>query len=189
MNKTIPPHFSRILACIGAGLFFFYTIFQKVTFNAISTHLIAHFHLTNTGLGAVSSAYLYANALWLIPGGILLERFSSRMVTLLFMFACVASSFIFAESSSLFLDVILRFIGGFGSAMSLLISLRLATNWFPNQTARVIGLLVSLGMSAGIVASKYTKWIRIICCKYMWSFMPSDISNSINISFIYFFIV
>ena len=142
-----------ILACISAGLFFFYTIFQKVTFNAISGDLISKFHLSVTGLGGISSAYLYANALWLIPGGLLLEKFSSRIVTLVFIFACAVSSFVFAISSSVLLDIIMRFIGGLGSAMSLLISLRLAVRWFPDHSARVIGLLVSLGMSAGIVAN------------------------------------
>ena len=143
----------RILACVSAGLFFFYTIFQKVTFNVINVDLSTHFHLSGTELGAVSSAYLYANALWLIPGGILLEKFSSRAVTIIFLFACALSSFVFAESSSIALDVLMRFIGGLGSAMSLLISLRLAVRLFPNHAARVIGLLISLGMSAGIFAN------------------------------------
>lgn len=142
-----------ILACISAGLFFFFTIFQKVTFNAISADLISKFHLSVTGLGGISSAYLYANALWLIPGGILLEKFSSRVVTLIFIFACAITSFVFAKSTSVSLDIIMRFIGGLGSAMSLLITLRLAVRWFPNHSAKVIGLLVSLGMSAGIVAN------------------------------------
>ena len=153
INQHRKQNTRAILACISAGLFFFYTIFQKVTFNAISADLISKFHLSVTGLGGISSAYLYANALWLIPGGILLEKFSSRIVTLVFVFACAVSSFVFAKSSSVLLDIIMRFIGGLGSAMSLLISLRLAARWFPDHSARVIGLLVSLGMSAGIVAN------------------------------------
>src|SRR3989338_8855068 len=104
-NHSLKP----MLACICAGLFFFYTIFQKVTFNAISADLISKFHLSVTGLGGISSAYLYANALWLIPGGILLEKFSSRIVTLVFVFACAVSSFVFAKSSSVLLDIIMRF--------------------------------------------------------------------------------
>lgn len=153
INEKRTSLIKPMLACFCAGLFFFYTIFQKVTFNIISFDLISKFHLSVTQLGGVSSAYLYANALWLIPGGVLLEKFSSRFVTLLFMFACACSSFVFAESTSIFLDIIMRFVGGLGSAMSLLITLRLAVRWFPTNSARVIGILVSLGMSAGIVAN------------------------------------
>lgn len=143
----------RTLSCVAAGFFFFYTIFQKVIFNVISKNLISHFHLSVTALGGVSSVYLYANALWLIPGGILLERFSARHITLLFMLLCALSSFVFAYSSSILLDALMRFIGGLGSAMSLLIALRLAARLFPQHSARVVGLLVSFGMSAGFFAN------------------------------------
>lgn len=122
------------------------------SFNVVSVDLMSFFHLNTTQFGAFSSAYLAANAIWLIPGGILLDRLSARKVTLLFMAGSVAASFVFAFSSSIILDVLMRFVGGLGSAMSLLVTLRLAARWCPEKTALVIGLLVALGMSGGIFA-------------------------------------
>ncbi len=158
------PIFQRLtpsLACFSGCLFFFYTISQMSAFNAISPELMHSFHLTSTELGWLSSAYLYANAIWLIPGGILLDKYSTRKITLIFMAACVFCSFVFAISNSVFIDVIFRFISGLGSAMSLLVSLRLAKQWFPTKTAQTVGLMVAFGMLGGVFADAPLSWLTL----------------------------
>ena len=141
------------LVCFSAALFFFYEFIQMMMFNAISTDLMRDFAINGTQLGLLSATYLAADALFLFPAGMMLDRFSTRKLILSAMFVCVASTLFFAWSHSVILAGVLHFLGGLGNAFCLLSCIMLASRWFPpRRQALVVGLVVTLAMLGGMVA-------------------------------------
>jgi MFS family permease len=141
------------ITCLSAALFFFYAIFQMSFFNTICHELLMSFAITPVQLGVLSSLYFYSDALFLFPAGILLDKFSTRTLLLSFMALSIISMFLFAHTHSIAVIALCRIIWGIGNAFAFLGCLRLAAVWFPPQRhALVMGLLVTIGMSGGIVA-------------------------------------
>src|SRR5689334_404568 len=66
------------LVCFVGSLFFFYEFIQMNMFNAINTHLMHDFNLDAAELGSLSATYFLANVAFLLPAGIILDRFSTR---------------------------------------------------------------------------------------------------------------
>ena len=80
---TKPTHHSLAwIVTLTASLFFFYEFIQLNLFNAIAVDLMQDFHLDAAQLGNLSSMYFYANALFLFPAGMMLDRFSAKKLLL-----------------------------------------------------------------------------------------------------------
>ncbi len=141
------------IICLSAALFFFYAVFQMSFFNTICHELLTSFAITPVQLGVLSSLYFYSDALFLFPAGILLDKFSTRTLLLSFMALSTISMFLFAHTHSIAIVALCRIIWGIGNAFAFLGCLRLVAVWFPpKRNAFVMGLLVTIGMSGGIVA-------------------------------------
>jgi MFS family permease len=141
------------LVCFIGSLFFFYEFIQMNMFNAINTSLMHDFNLDAGELGSLSATYFLANVAFLLPAGIILDRFSTRKVMLVSLSICVLGTFLFGLVESTSLAAICRFFTGIGSAFCFLSNVRLATRWFPAQRiALVTGLIVTMAMIGGMVA-------------------------------------
>ncbi len=104
-------------------------------------------------LGYLSSSYFFADALFIIPAGILLDRYSTRTITLIVMTACVISTYVFASTHSYTIALVCRAITGAGNAFAFLASMQLAARWLPpKRLALGIGLIITIIMLGGIIA-------------------------------------
>ncbi len=139
--------------CITAGLFFFYEFIQMNMINSLSPSLMQAFHIHATDLGLLNSRYFLANAIFLLPAGQLLDRFSTRKIILISMLVCILGTLGFALANSLTIASIFRFFTGIGSAFCFLSCIRLASRWFPSRRMALIsGLVVTMAMMGGWVA-------------------------------------
>ena len=138
------------LVCFAACLFSFFNLFQFSLFNTISAELLRDLSLSSAKLGLLSGIYLAANALWLLPGGLLLDRFSVRKIALSFMALVFISCYLIAQSHSFFVIGFARLCQGTASGMSLLILARLTSLWFPHAKATAIGIAASLALAGGM---------------------------------------
>ena len=141
------------LACFSAALFSFYNLLQISVFNVISVNLLATFHLSYTQLGLISAVYLLANMMGIIPGGILIDTYSPRLIALLMSALDISASFVIAESSWLSLIILMRFFQGLASAISLLTCTRFAARWFPAQAGTAVGFMVAFALLGGVFAN------------------------------------
>ena len=97
------------------------------------THM-REFSLSAGQISQLSAIYFIANVIFLFPAGSILDRFSTRKVILTSMSICIAGTFLFSLSTSLFIAGCARFFTGIGSAFCFLSCIRLASRWFPAQT-------------------------------------------------------
>jgi MFS family permease len=141
------------LVCLSAGLFFFYEFFQLNLFDVINQSLRDDFQISASELSWLSSTYVWANTLFLIPAGIILDRFSVRRVILVAMFICILATLGFGMSHSYGVALICRFLIGIGNAFCFLSCVVLASRWFlPRRQALVIGCVVTMAFLGGMVA-------------------------------------
>lgn len=145
--------FMAWLVCLSAGLFFFYEFFQLNIFDVINQPLRDTFQLDAAQISWMSSTYLWADILFLLPAGIILDRFSTRKVILSAMLVCIIGTFGFALTSSFFLACFFHFLSGIGNAFCFLSCVILVSHWFPpRRQALVIGLLVTMAFIGGMMA-------------------------------------
>ena len=141
------------LVCLSAGLFFFYEFFQLNLFDVINPFLRADFQIDATQLSWMSSAYVWANTLFLLPAGVLLDRFSVRRVIITAMLICIVGTVGFGLTHSYFWAFFFRFLTGIGNAFCFLSCVVLAARWFPpRRQALVIGSLVTMAFFGGMIA-------------------------------------
>jgi len=141
------------LVCFAAAAYFFYEFIQMNMFNAISADLMRSFNISGIQLSRMSSAYFYADVVFLFPAGMILDRVSTRKIILMALGICVISSVLFAGAHNLWFAIACHFAAGIGNAFCLLSCMMLASRWFsPRQLALVTGLIVTFAMAGGALA-------------------------------------
>lgn len=146
--------------CTSAGLFFFYEFFQLNLFDVINPALRQDFNLNATQLSWMSSAYLWADILFLLPAGILLDRYSVRRIILAAMLLCILSTLGFALTHTFWIAFFFHFLSGIGNAFCFLSCIQLVTRWFPpHRHAFVIGSLVTMAFLGGMMAHTPLAWL------------------------------
>lgn len=141
------------IVCLSAGLFFLYEFFQLNIFDVINQPLREDFLLNATQLSWMSSAYLWADIIFLLPAGIILDRFSTRTVILSSMLVCILGTIGFALTDSFILASFCHFLSGIGNAFCFLSCVVLVSHWFPpRRQALVVGSLVTMAFVGGMMA-------------------------------------
>lgn len=148
------------LVCTAAGLFFFYEFFQLNLFDVINQALRKDFNLNATQLSWMSSTYLWADILFLLPAGFILDRFSARQVILASMLLCVLSTLGLALTTHYPLACFYHFLSGIGNAFCFLSCIVLVSHWFPpRRQALVVGSLVTMAFLGGMMAHTPFAWL------------------------------
>lgn len=135
------------VVCFAASLFFAYELMQLHMMNAISPMLMKDLSLTATEFSVLAMAYVLADVIFLLPAGIILDRYSTRRVILTALLFCVGGTVGFAFSTTLTQAFISHFLSGIGNAFCFLSCMMLVARWFPkDRQALVVGLMITMGM-------------------------------------------
>lgn len=141
------------LVCLTAGLFFFYEFFQLNVFDVINPTLRVDFQIHAAQLSWMSSTFVWANVLFLLPAGFILDRYPVRRVILIAMLSCVLGTLGFALSYSFVWATFFHAITGIGNAFCFLSCVVLVSRWFePRQQALAIGSIVTMAFLGGMMA-------------------------------------
>ncbi len=147
---------SKILpwvVCFSASLFFAYELLQLHVMNAIAPMVMRDFQLSGAQFGALSATYLLADVAFLLPAGMILDRFSVRKVIMVALLLCILGTIGLCRANSFALASCAHFLSGIGNAFCFLSCMILITRWFPKERqAFVMGLMVTVGMCGGVIA-------------------------------------
>ncbi len=145
--------FKAYLVCLTAALFFFYEFIQMHMFDAINSQLRDAFSVDATALGYLSSTYLWADLLFLIPAGLLLDRYSVKKNIIAALLLCIAGTIGFALAQSFWFAAFCHFLTGIGNAFCFLACVMLVSRWFPHhKQAMVVGIVITMAFLGGITA-------------------------------------
>lgn len=111
------------------------------------------FALSTSELCGLSAYYLYACAVFLLPAGLLLDRFSTKKLLVITAGLCTLGTVLIPATSIIEVAILGRILTGIGNTISFLGCMRLISRWFPsNKIAMAMGLSVTIAMTGGIVA-------------------------------------
>ncbi len=186
-KNTSARAFRAWLVCLSAGLFFLYEFFQLNLFDVINVALRNEFKLDAAELSWLSSSYLWANVLFLLPAGFILDRFSVRHVILTAMFACLVGTLGFALSTAYAAAFFFHAIVGIGNAFCFLSCVVLVSRWFePRKQAFVIGIIVTMAFIGGMMAHTPLAYLNSV---YGWRHaLLADVALGVFI-FVWLFLV
>lgn len=158
------PKAAPFIVCFTAALFFAYELMQFHLMNPISSMVMRDLNLNAANFGWLSSTYLFADVIFLIPAGIILDRFSTRKVILSAMVLCILGTFGLGLSTGFASAAIAHFISGIGNAFCFLSCIMLISRWFPpSKQALIIGLVITTGMFGGFIAqSPFSKLAEML---------------------------
>ena len=130
-----------------SSLFLFYKYLLQVSPSVIVDDLMRVFHISGGGLGNLAAMYFYSYVVAQLAVGILLDKYSPRLLTSLAIVCCAFGSIIFSITDTLWVAAFSRLLLGVGAAFATISYMKIATIWFrPNQFAFVGGLLATAAM-------------------------------------------
>ncbi|MDF1645727.1 MAG: MFS transporter [Legionellaceae bacterium] len=144
----------RIYLCviwiISAG-FLFYKYLLQVSPSVMTHDLMQAFQVSGAGLGHLSAFYFYAYLVMQIPVGVMIDRYSPRLLTTTAIFVCSLATFLFSQTETLWLACLSRALMGMGSAFAAVSCFKLAAVWFtPKRFAFVSGLFMTAAMLGAV---------------------------------------
>jgi MFS family permease len=153
--------------CLTCALFFFYDFVQFMMGNSLSMYLISQFGISASGLSNFGFAFLITDIIFLFPAGIILDRFSPRLVTLITLFISVIGTYGLVVASSFETVLIFRAISGVAHAFCFLCCISFVSKWFsPENRAKVIGIIITIAMLGGVFAQTP---LLMLMDKFAWT--------------------
>jgi len=141
-----PPAWRSTLVWAVAALFYLSGFYLRVSPAVMTTELMRDFGIAATALGNFSAVYFYAYLVMQIPTGVLVDSWGARRLLLVGIAGAAAGTLLFATTSSYLVACIGRGMVGGSTAVAWVVTLKLATHWFPG---RLFTTLAGLGLFMG----------------------------------------
>ena len=145
-----------VLAPFALG-YFLSQLFRAVN-AVVGPNLAADLGLSAAGLGLLTSAYLFAFALFQLPLGVLLDRFGPRRVQAAVLACAAAGSLLFALGQDIAMLTFARALIGLGFAGGLMSGFKAVVLWVPEpRRALANAAIMSFGALGILVATVPTE--------------------------------
>jgi len=136
-----------------AAFFYLAGFYLRVSPAVMTNELMRAFSITAGDLGNFSAVYFYTYVLMQIPTGVLVDSWGARRLLMAGSIAAAIGTVIFGTTSSFVLASLGRALVGGATAVGWVVTLKLATHWFPSQRfALMSGLGLFMGNMGALVA-------------------------------------
>ncbi len=152
-NIIAKNNFYAWFVTLIGSLFFLYAFFQCNLMTPLQHSLMSFFNVDTAVIGLISACFFYGNVAFLIPAGLILDRYPVRYVMLGGMVLAISGSVIFAFSTNVFSASIGRFLSGMMMSFGLITCIKLASLWLSsNKMALASSIIVTIGMLGGLAS-------------------------------------
>jgi MFS family permease len=159
--KNPPPAIWRwsVLVAISVAMFGNYYVYDSIAPVADSLQRLLGF--TDTQIGRLNSIYHFPNIIVVLIGGVIVDRFGTRLSTLIFAIICSIGAMVTALSSSFLVMAAGRLIFGLG-AESMIVAITVAIGqWFVGrQLGFAFGVNLSIARAGSFSADYSTNWFK-----------------------------
>ena len=161
LPKNAPPAVWRwaVLVAISVAMFANYYVYDSV--GPVADLLQRQLGFSDTQIGTLNAIYSLPNIIMVLIGGILVDRFGTRLSTLIFTIICTIGAVLTAISPSFPLMAGGRLIFGLG-AESMIVAITVAIGqWFVGrQLGFAFGVNLSIARAGSYSADLSTTWFR-----------------------------
>jgi len=133
-----------------AALFYLAGFYLRVAPAVMTTELMRDFRIGASQLGNFSAVYFYAYVLMQIPTGVLVDTWGARRLLILGSLLAASGTLLFGATDSFVLASLGRAVVGGATAVGWIVTLKLATHWFP---ARKFAMLSGVGLLMGNIGA------------------------------------
>ncbi|MEK9720331.1 MAG: MFS transporter, partial [Quisquiliibacterium sp.] len=185
----------RVFACFGAAYFMSYAL--RSVNAVIAPDLVGEFGLSNSQLGALSSAYFFSFALLQLPLGVSLDRFGSRPTHASLLLVAAAGCATFALAQDFVALWIGRALVGAGVAGALMAALKGYRFWYPAERQQQLAawmLVVGTGGALAVtlpvqllveqIGWRGVFWVAaglmLLCAAAIWTLVPRDEEQQVH---------
>lgn len=149
-NLTRLKYYPGLVILLCAA-FLFYKYILQVYPGIITPQLMSEFNLTGAGLGNLAANYFYAYLITQIFVGVLLDKYSTRLLGTVAILAGAVGALLFSNTHDIHMAELARLLMGFGTAFATVCYLKNTAVWFkPEHFAFVSGLLATAAMLGAI---------------------------------------
>ncbi len=146
------------IVVISSALFFFFDFVQLGMPNTLGNNISGYFNISSDRLGALATYFSMGNFIFIIPAGIIIDRYSTRKILLCSLAASVFGAFGLVLSSTFSIACLFRFISGSAHAFCFLCCTSLVSKWFSSEKrGKVMGVVIYIGLFGLIFANKPLK--------------------------------
>ena len=151
---------------IVAATFYLAAFYLRTSPAVMTAELMRDFGIAASQLGQFSAFYFYAYILMQIPTGVLVDSWGARRLLVGGSIAAAAGMLIFGATSSYALASTGRAIVGASTAVGWVVTLKLATHWFPRSR---FAMLSGLGLMMGNIGALFAQVpLRLLVEAYGW---------------------
>ncbi len=147
--NTAPVWLSWVVWGVAA-VFYLAGFYLRVAPAVMTTELMRDFRIGASQLGNFSAVYFYAYILMQIPTGVLVDTWGARRLLILGSLLAAAGTVLFGMTGSFVVASVGRAIVGGATAVGWIVTLKLATHWFP---ARKFAMLSGVGLLMGNIGA------------------------------------
>ncbi|WP_269539260.1 MFS transporter [Cerasicoccus fimbriatus] len=131
-----------------ASVFVLYQFSMQVSVAVFSKEIQTDLHATVTSVGVLTALFSVAYAMMQVPVGVMLDRWSPRLLMTISALVCAAGACVFAMSDSLVFAGLGRLLMGLGASFSFVGASFLAGRWIPKEKfALFVGLTEMTGVA------------------------------------------
>ena len=161
--------FQAVVILLLASCFYLYEFIMQVAPGAITENLMHDFTIDATKLGFISGCFYFAYTPLQLTSGLLLDRYSARVILTCVTAICSFGVLLFAYAPNVYIAALARLIIGGASACAFIGVLHLAIRWVPTfYFALFAGIVEMMGSIGGALGSqpfavllKYSDWRTI----------------------------
>ncbi|HMD35741.1 MAG TPA: MFS transporter [Vicinamibacterales bacterium] len=149
-----------------AAFFYLAGFYLRVSPAVMTTELMRSFNITASDLGNFSAVYFYTYVLMQIPTGVLVDSWGARRLLIAGSIGAAAGTIVFGSTSNYYVASGGRALVGAATAVGWVVTLKLATHWFPRERfAMISGLGLFMGNMGALVAQVP---LRLVVERFGW---------------------
>ena len=156
-----PPAIWRwaVLVAISIAMFGNYYVYDSI--GPVADSLQRHLGFTDTQIGTLNAIYSFPNIIMVLVGGVIVDRFGTRLSTLAFALICLVGAIVTAISPLFPVMAAGRLIFGLG-AESMIVAVTVAIGqWFVGrQLGFAFGVNLSIARAGSYCADLSTTWFK-----------------------------
>ncbi len=165
-NTAAPPVWRSWVIWGIAASFYLAAFYIRVSPAVMTQELMRDFRISGRELGNLSAFYFYAYVLMQVPTGVLVDSWGARRLLIGGALGAAAGTFLFASGDSFVLACLGRALVGASTAVGWVVTLKLATHWFP---ARRFATLTGLGLLVGNIGALFAQVpLRLLVESFGW---------------------